>query len=96
MRERARQTVGRDEAETIAVEALGYLAGRPEELSRFLALAGLGPTNLRQAASDPGFLAGVLGFLLQDEPLLLAFAAEAGLSPATVAEAGRALGAGHE
>jgi hypothetical protein len=92
MRGEARRKVGRDGAEAIAIEALGYLAGRPEELSRFLALAGLGPTNLRQAASDPAFLAGVVGFLMQDEPLLLAFAADAGLAPAAVAEAGQILG----
>ena len=94
MRAEARRRVGRDEAETIAVQALGYLAGRPEELSRFIALAGLGPTNLRRAASDPSFLGGVVAFLLQDEPLLLAFAADAGLAPATVAEAGHALAGG--
>ena len=92
MQERARSKLGRDEAESIAIQALGYLADRPEERGRFLALAGLGPENLRAAASDPAFLAGVICFLLEDEPLLLAFAADAGLPPASVAAAGSALG----
>jgi hypothetical protein len=92
MREQAPRTRGRDEAEAIAIQALGYLADRPEDLGRFLALAGLGPANLRQAAADPAFLAGVLAFLMQDESLLLAFAGDAGLSPAAVARAARTLG----
>jgi hypothetical protein len=85
-------TVDRDRAETIAVEALSFLAGRPDDLGRFLSAAGLGPANLRRAAADPAFLGGVVAFLLGDEKLLLAFAAEAGLPPAAVANVARLLG----
>jgi hypothetical protein len=81
----------RDNAETLAINVLAFLAARPEELARFLDLAGLGPGNLRSAAADPVFLGGVASFLLQDEALLLAFAAEASLPPATVAAAARTL-----
>jgi hypothetical protein len=73
--------------DSVAIAALGYLAGRPEETARFLAVTGLYPARLRAAASEPGFLAGVLDHILSDESLLLAFAAEAGLPPASVAEA---------
>ena len=84
--------IPKEEAQKIAIQALAYLAGRPEELGRFLALAGLGPANLRRAAADPAFLTGIIEFLLQDEALLLAFTAELGIPPATIGAAGRALG----
>jgi hypothetical protein len=87
------RTIGRDEAETIAVQALGFLAGRPDDLGRFLAVAGLGPANLRRAAADPAFLAGVFAYLLGDEKLLLAFAADVEMPPQRLAAAGRLLGA---
>jgi len=78
-----------DEAEAVAVDALAFLAGSPEELGRFLAGSGLGPGNLRDAAADPAFLAGVLDHLMADEPLLLAFAGQRGIAAATVAAATR-------
>ena len=78
-----------DEAEAVAVDALAFLAGNPEELGRFLAGSGLGPGNLRAAAADPAFLAGVLDHMMADEALLLAFAGQRGISAATVAAATR-------
>ena len=47
---------------------------------------------IREAAREPGFLAGVLDHMLDDESLLLAFADSAGLDPASIARARRALG----
>jgi hypothetical protein len=82
----------RDDAETIAVSALGFLAADPERLSRFLALSGLGPHNLRAAAASPGFLAAVLDHLMADERLLIAFAGGENLSPERIAAARRAMG----
>jgi len=79
-------------AELLAVNALTFLAGRPEALGRFLALSGVGPHSLRDAAADPAFLAGVLDHLLGDEALLVAYAAAADVRPERVAEARRALG----
>ncbi len=64
----------REAAEALAIDALSFLAGAPEQLERFMALCGLSPENLRAAAASPGFLAGVLAYLAQDETLLLAFA----------------------
>jgi hypothetical protein len=82
-----------ENAETIAVEALTWLAGEPERLGRFIALSGLGPDNLRKAASTPGFLAAILDYLGSNESLLIAFAGESGRLPQTVARAAGALGA---
>src|SRR5271166_5033658 len=80
----------RELAETLAIEALGFIAGEPDSLARFLAASGIGPATLRRAAADPAFLAGVLDFLLGDEPLLIAFAGRAGIPPERIAEARRA------
>ena len=79
-------------AEDIAIQGLAFLAGDPDRLARFLALTGLGPQNLRQAAGEPGFLAAVLDHLASDESLLQVFAAHANLAPESVAQARAALG----
>jgi hypothetical protein len=79
--------LSRDEAESMAIAALAFIAGDPERLSRFLALSGLDPGHLRRAAAEPGFLAGVLAFLAGDERLLLDFAAAQGVPPERVAGA---------
>ena len=82
----------RVDGQELAVAALTFFAAEPERLSRFLDLSGLGPHNLRGAAADPGFLAAVLDYLLSDERLLVAFAAERGVAPESVAAARRAMG----
>lgn len=79
------------QGEALAIEALGFLAGDPERLSRFLALSGLGPGNLRRAAAEPGFFLAVLDHLAADERLLVAFAAAQGIDPAAIVAAREAL-----
>jgi hypothetical protein len=85
----------REAAETLAVQALSYLAQDPEQLSRFLALSGIDPGAIRAAAAQPEFLAGVLAYLAQDEALLVRFAAEAGVPPGAIEQA-RTVLAGHD
>ena len=80
-----------DEAEGLAISALAYLAGNPDALGRFLSLSGIGPADLRMAAREPGFLAGVLEFFLADESLLLSFVEEAQIRPTMIAVARHAL-----
>ena len=84
----------REAAESLAIQALNYLATEPERLARFLALSGLDPGSIRSAAAESGFLAGVLAHLGEDESLLVAFAAEAGVTPAEVDRARRLLAGG--
>ena len=84
----------REAAETLAVQALNFLATEPARLSRFLALSGLDPASIRTAAAEPGFLAGVLAHLGEDEALLTRFAADAGITPAEVDRARRLLAGG--
>lgn len=64
-----------DAAEWVAIRALSYLAADAGRLGSFLSLTGLGPADIAAAKDDPRFLAGVLEYLLGDEPELLAFAA---------------------
>jgi len=84
----------REAAESLAIQALNFLATEPARLSRFLALSGLDPGSIRTAAGESGFLAGVLSHLGEDERLLTQFATEAGVMPAEVDRARRLLAGG--
>ncbi|MFV0366956.1 MAG: DUF3572 domain-containing protein [Hyphomicrobiaceae bacterium] len=75
------------EAETIALRALAFLAADTDRMGRFLALSGIGPTELRSQAGNPAMLCGILEYMMQDETLLIVFAAEAGLTPENVTAA---------
>lgn len=76
-----------EEAQTLALKALAFLASEPERLERFLAVTGLGPATLRSAAQEPGFLLGVLDHLCASDSLLLEFAGNLHLKPEMVAQA---------
>lgn len=75
------------DAEKVAIQALSFLAADPARLGRFLAATGIGPAEIRAAAREPSFLAGVLDHLADDESAMLAFAQETGLSPELIARA---------
>lgn len=78
------------EAEEIAIAALAHIAEDGDRLSRFLAITGLDPGEIRHAAAQPGFLRAVLDHLAAHEPDYLAFAAAVGKAPARI-EAARLL-----
>ena len=82
----------RTAAETLAIQALAFLADDPERLGAFLAVTGIAPAAIRQAAQQRDFLAGVLDHMLGDESLLVAFADSIGIDPAAIAKAQHALG----
>ncbi len=81
----------KEAAETIAAQALGFIAGDSARLGRFLAESGLGPDTIRRAAADPAFLPAVLDFILAHEADLLDFAAQIGIDPKYVGAARRLL-----
>ena len=89
---KAPSPAAREAAEMLAIQALGFIAGEPERLDAFLAATGLTLERLRESATEPDFLAGVLEHMLTDESLLLAFAESAAIDPAAVARARNALG----
>ena len=74
-------------AEETAAAILGWLANEPDMLGRFLALSGVQPNQMRDAVNDPGFLAGMIDFLMAHEPTLLAFCEATETKPETVAAA---------
>jgi Protein of unknown function (DUF3572) len=76
-----------DEPAVIALNFLAYLANDQDLLGRFMGLTGFSPDDLRAGADNPTFQAGLLDFLLEDESLLLAFAANADLPPASIMRA---------
>lgn len=82
---RERPIRSNDTAETAALQALGFVAGDPDRLARFMGLAGVSVDELKSRAADPAFLGGVLDFLLEDEPMLLEFCEASGLKPAALA-----------
>jgi len=86
----------RAQAEEVAVRALAYIAANEALLPRFLNISGIKASEIRQAASTPGFLAGVLQFILAHEPTLIDFSQAADIPPQRVATAARSLPFGEE
>jgi hypothetical protein len=82
-----RPQMTRESAESVAIQALAFLAEDPEQLDRFLALTGIGPESLRDAAREPNFLLGVLDHLAGDERLVHAFATQLEIAPEVVTRA---------
>lgn len=77
--------------ETLALQALAFLAADEDRLNRFLGLTGIAPETLRRIAHDPAGLGAVLDYLLGWEPLLLEFATDAEVKPESIAQARRKL-----
>jgi hypothetical protein len=93
---KAPSPAAREAAEMLAIQVLGFIAAEPERLDAFLAATGLTLERLRESATAPDFLGGVLEHMLADESLLLAFADSAAVDPAAVARARNALGGNWE
>ncbi|MDX8351013.1 DUF3572 domain-containing protein [Cognatiyoonia sp. IB215182] len=65
--------MGPEQAQIIALKALGWLAGTEELCSVFLGSTGGSADDLREQASDPSFQASVLEFLTMDDAWVVAF-----------------------
>lgn len=85
----------RDEAETLALQALTVIAGEEGAFRQLLVASGLQPIDLqrglRDAATRPALLGGVLDFLLGDEALLQTGASALHCDPALFTRARQAL-----
>jgi hypothetical protein len=75
------------DVENVAIRALFFLAADEARLGRFLAATGIGPAEIRAAAREPRFLAGVLDHMVDDESAMLAFSQETGIPPEQIARA---------
>lgn len=69
-----------DEAESVAIQALGWIASDPELAGIFLSATGADVNDLRKMAGDPVFLGGVLDFLLQVDSHVTGFCDSVGHS----------------
>ncbi|MHC0054424.1 DUF3572 domain-containing protein [Actibacterium sp. D379-3] len=83
-----------DEAETIALKALGWLVGNDDLLPVFLGASGATPDEVRSRAGDPEFLISLLDFLTMDDAWVVAFCDAAGLPYETPLRARQALPGG--
>ena len=83
-----------DQAEHIALQALGWLAEDGDRIGHFLGATGLAPGDLRGLAQEPEFLAAVLDFVLAEDAHVLALAARTGLAPEAITRARAALPGG--
>ena len=86
--------MGRDEAETVALKALGWILGADEERSAFLSASGLGPDDLMLRAGEAELLLAVMDFLLAEDRRVIAFCDVAGLRYETLAAVRHALPGG--
>ena len=87
MLEQQKSKMSREDAEALALGALRFLVSDDTCWSRFEALTGVDLQSARDLASDSGFLAGVLEFLLQHEPTLMVFCSHENIPPEQPAQA---------
>jgi hypothetical protein len=79
--------VNQDRAATIALQGIAHIVNDEHLLDAFTSYTGVDPQAFKAALADEGFLAAVLGFLLDEESRVLAFAAAADLNPEEVQRA---------
>ncbi|KAA0910101.1 DUF3572 family protein [Aquicoccus porphyridii] len=72
-------SMSQDSAETIALQALAWIAGSDDLLPVFLGSTGTAADELRVRAKDADFLASILDFLLMDDAWVVGFCDTAGL-----------------
>ena len=75
-----------DQAEDIAIAALGFIASDDERLGRFLSLTGIDPASIRQQIGDPLFQLAIMDHVFEDESLLLACCADIKMEPARLVQ----------
>lgn len=72
--------MSQESAETIALKALGWMAGNAELLPVFLGATGASEDDLRRGATDPAFLGALLDFIMMDDAWVTAFCDQAKLA----------------
>lgn len=83
-----------NQAETIALQALSFIAKDENLLEQFLKNSGLSPQDLKTRFKEPELLGGVLDIVLRDDEVLLNFCNAVSLSPQTLKKARIALPGG--
>lgn len=60
-------------AETVAAQALAWIAGSDDLMGVFMGATGLSVTDVQTRAGEPEFLASVLDFLMMDDAWVVGF-----------------------
>jgi hypothetical protein len=76
-----RDKLTRERAETIALNGLAFLAGRDDDIERFLRNTGIDAAELRLRAADPDVLRAVLEYILAGDATTTGFCEEQNLDP---------------
>jgi len=85
-----------EQAETVALQALGWILSDEDRTMLFLGATGADLESLRTRAGDADVLCSVLDFVLGDDRLVLEFAKQAGIAADAVAMARYALPGGEQ
>jgi hypothetical protein len=85
-----------ESAEILALQALGWLLGQPDELGGFLNASGASPGDLGRLARDPHFLAALVDYLLETDDRVLACTRALDLPPTALGEARQGLPGGRD
>ena len=66
---------------------LQHLAQNPEQLAEFMVQSGISPVDLRGLVGTQGFAHGLIDYVVSNEPLLVAVAAQNQLKPESIVSA---------
>lgn len=84
-------TMTQDRAETLALQALGWIAADEELLPQLAGATGASLGDARDRVQDPAFLAGILEFLTMEDRWIRRFCDDHGLPYDAPLQALRAL-----
>ena len=79
-------------AEAIAIDALTFIVSSAETAGRFIDVTGVDLSRIREEATKPDFLRGVMQFIIESDELIVACATAVGVKPEEVVAAGQILG----
>jgi hypothetical protein len=79
-----RTIIGRDDAESIAIQVLNFIVADVDQIIQFLNVTGLQPETIRESATSSHFLLGVLEYVAKDDELLKVIDQEMKIRPAVI------------
>jgi hypothetical protein len=84
------------ESSDIILKLLVFLSQDEERMTRFLALSGIDPQDLRERHGDPVFQGFLLDYLFQDDQTTSAFCDDVQISPEALMRVRRKMPGGEE
>ncbi len=85
-----------ESAETLALNALGWLANNDDLMPVFMGATGVAETDLKAQLADPMFLGAVLDFIMLDDAWVMAFCDASNLPYDRIMQARAALPGGEQ